>query len=418
MANGVERMHVIMIHALDKSFTHGGSAEAECQIRNIIHDVATTVQSTIPQQQMHSLVLIGGYGRGEGGVRERFGQQVPNNNLDFLLIGRDGSRRHFPAWQYQVDQCLEKLQRRHDVGIDFSVMSGRQLQRATCRVMWYDMRGGHRTVLGDPTFVQSLKQFRVDRIPTWDVHNLLVNRATLLLINDCMPDHPKDELLDHCRLRHRAKAVIGYGDALLFSHGQYHWSYAKKRNRMLELEPIPAEFRRLYAEASSFRFFPDQQPGKLLGCRTTVRRLCEQAHLTFESFRLKRSITDWNGYLELALRNGWREDLDSTKGCLRGLRNLMRGSHVAMGQTGISRMGQRLLAAQRLLGLVSPAVLYDSCPHDFRSRAANWLSADSWDGRDLRKSFLRCWGQVVDRNFGRALSRLGVSIENEKGAAR
>lgn len=399
-----------MVLTENRPFTHSGSDEAERRVKCVVNEVAEIVGQIIPPQYVLALVLIGGYGRGEGGVRTNAGRQVPNNNLDFLLIGRNQCRRQFSGWQQLADRRLERLQHNYDIGIDLSIISGRTLRRAPCRIMWYDMKGGHRTILGDAEFVPSLNRFRLDRIPAWDVHNLIVNRGTLLLINDCLPDLKDDESLQRIRLRHRAKAVIGYGDALLFCHGQYHWSYARKQKRMQSLEMIPSSFRQLYAEASDFRFHPDKIAGNLLSSGRTVRQLCEVAHRKFESHRLKQTLDSWEPYLETALRNGWREDAGSITGWLRNFRNMIRNrADESLGHDWKSNLGQRLIAPQRMLGLLSPAVLYQDCPPLLRQTAATWLGTESTERTCLTNAYLRHWGQVVDRNFFRAWRRVNIS---------
>jgi hypothetical protein len=402
-----------MIQTLQKQYTLSGSSDLEARIHSIVLDVAGVVRKYVPANDYHALVLIGGYGRGEGGVRVEDGTELPNNNLDFLLITRSIKSQAAQSYQQQVDQELDLLQRRHKVGIDFSVISGDTLRRSPSRIMWYDMRGGHRTVLGDSGYVPALDHFRIDRIPSWDVHNLLVNRGTLLVINECLPSADDSDDLQRLRTRHSVKAIIGYGDALLFARGQYHWSYAEKQRRMRTLPNIAPAFRQLYDRAADFRFRPTAEavPG-FLRFPAAVLEQCENAHRAFESDRLKVAIPDWNEYLEIALRAGVWEDANSSLGLARSLRNGLRNRTAPVGSGRVARFGQRILSGQRLLGLLFPAVMYESCSTAFRGKAAAVLRADGTTTSDLRKAYLRGWGQMVDRNFFRFLSRYHISLDS------
>src|SRR5690606_3500364 len=119
-----------------------------------------------------------------------------------------------------------------------------------CLVMWFDMRFGHKVLLGDPSFARGLDRFRLSRIEPADVRNLLVNRGTLLVINDLLFDGPggNDEAARRTALKHAMKAVIGYGDALLYFLGEYDHSYVEKQRRMRIRRDVPAAFRDLYDE--------------------------------------------------------------------------------------------------------------------------------------------------------------------------
>jgi hypothetical protein len=85
----------------------------------------------------------------------------------------------------------------------------------------------------------------------------MVNCGTLLLINDLLLE---DEVssLERRRtiIRHVMKGIIGYGDALFYVLGAYHWSYQERQRRMRKQVSVPESFRHLYDEAMEFRFQP------------------------------------------------------------------------------------------------------------------------------------------------------------------
>jgi hypothetical protein len=405
-------------------FTHYFSPQADAQIHQAAGEVARLVESLVPESCYHSLVLIGGYGRGEGGVRGESGSERPNNNLDFLLISRNADSQQLSDWQRSVDAGLESIQAISGIAIDFSIIAGESLCRSACRIMWYDMRWGHKTILGDPEFVSSLDRFRIERVPSWDVHNLLVNRGTLLVINDCLPPNGDRGELNSVRSRHTIKAVIGYGDALLYAHGHYHWSYAEKQQRMRRLSCVPEAFRRMYDDAAEHRFRPANHLPRILADSDAVREMCEWVHLTCEAKRLRQADLDWNRYLEIALRAGPWED-PSPRGWLKSVHNAWGNRRVTSAASILApdspltrlnfaaRWGLRTLSTQRLLGLLFPAVVYDDVPAALRQCAAMLLDAPTIEQRSLQRAYLRSWGDVVDRNFGRFVRRLGISLESK-----
>lgn len=414
--------------SISQKYTYPESRQADALIQAIVSDVAMAVQDVVPEDGYHALVLIGGYGRGEGGVRQGREGERPNNNLDFLLISRDASKNQLGCWQQAIVEQVQSIQEQREICIDFSVIAGDVLRRSDCRVMWYDMRWGHKTILGDIDFVPSMTRFKIDRIPNWDIHNLLVNRGTLLVINDCLEasgTSPEHALV---LTRHTIKAVIGYGDALLYSVGQYHWSYVEKQSRMRALDSISKDFQTLYDTAASFRFRPQATLPTVLQNRQDIRRQCESVHLLCESKRLGRTDLNWDNYLETALSAGVWEDL-SPLGWARSIRNACQSTSLYCDHDQASmraatrrwrpavRIGLRALSVQRLLGILFPAVAYPSCSDLMRCDAASLLNARDSSMNQLRKAYLRVWGQVVDRNFSHFLDRIGLSLESQESAS-
>ncbi len=400
-----------MILPLNEKFTHCGSSNVERVIREIVAVVAKVVSHTLQADDFHSLVLIGGYGRGEGGVRFVHGSEAPNNNLDFLLITQKRNPALRQIWQQQIDQQLESIQDHYGIGLDLSMISGSALQRSPSRIMWYDMRCGHKTILGDPDFVSSMTHFKIDRIPSWDAHNLLVNRGTLLMINHCLPADDDSRQTNQLRIRHQVKAIIGYGDAILYTYGKYHWSYEEKQRRMKRLFQIDSSFRDLYDQAMKYRFRPTNNAmHEMLSSSTRVSKQCEKIHLEFESRRLGIRFTDWSNYLELALRAGSREDTKSFLGLMRSLRTITRHRSERLGRSWPARIGQRLLTSQRELGLVFPAAMYPNCSPEFQAKASRLLNAEGSHPKQLQRAFLSTWGATVDQNFSRFLSRYNISL--------
>src|SRR5262245_18510110 len=128
-------------------FTFRGGAAVERRINQIVNEVAEQVRRFVPQHSPFALVLIGGYGRGEGGIERVNGEERPHNNLDFLLVS--DPRQLSPAAKQQLTESMTKLAQEAQVGIDLSFIERKQLRRAGPLVMWYDVRFGHKTILGD-----------------------------------------------------------------------------------------------------------------------------------------------------------------------------------------------------------------------------------------------------------------------------
>jgi hypothetical protein len=393
-------------------FTLRGSAVVEAQIAELVRQAAAVVGAWVPPEELRTLALIGGYGRGEGGVEWRGGSERPHNNLDFLLV-IDGTVR--PGLKQLLDGALEPLRRQYAVGLDLGIVTARALRRAPCLVMWYDMRHGHKTALGDTTFLPSLTHFSREAIVPGDVRDLLVNRGTLLVINQALVEQGGlDGEQRRALVRHAAKAIIGYGDTLLFFRGRYHWSYVEKRRRVAELRDVPAGFRQLYEEASAFRFEPDysatpaRDPASWL---EEVRGQLASVHLACEAIRLATPGLQWGGYSERVLRHSLVD------GGLRA-RVWLRKAHTALrfrpcllpGLGWREQLGLRLGGGRGLLAALFPCVAYGVGGEPGQALVRQALGIEG-NASELRRAYLRYWGEVSDANFAHMARRLGLVLE-------
>lgn len=394
-------------------FTLQGSPEVERVIGALVKQAGGVIGQRVAPGELQTLALIGGYGRGEGGVDRSGGRERPHNNLDLLLV----VRRSPPAGlKAELDKALDPLRAEHQVGIDLGIITASSLRRAPCRVMWYDVRYGHKTVLGDAGFLPSLERFRAEAILPEDVRDLLINRGTLLVINELLL--ARGELDADARraiVRHTIKAIIGYGDALLFFRGAYHWSYAEKRRRMAARTDVPEAFRRLYEEACAFRFEPDYTrfdgrdlPAWMAGTREQLAAV----HLACEAARLGVPALDWAGYPKRALRHALLEGGLDARAWLHKLRAGLKFNVAAPAELGKrARLGLRLGGARGLMAAVFPFVVY-GVPGTGREFARRALGAASTASLDLQRAYLRFWGTWGDPNFSLTARKLGLSLED------
>jgi hypothetical protein len=394
-------------------FTLRGSTAVEAEIAELVRRAATTIGAHIPRDRLRTLALIGGYGRGEGGVERRGGRERPHNNLDFLLVLE---RRERPGLKEVLDQALAPLREQYAMGIDLGLITVQALRRAPCRVMWYDMRYGHKTVLGDASFLPSLTHFSREEILPDDARDLLINRGTLLVINEILlKQRELDEERRRAVIRHAAKAIIGYGDALLFFRGRYHWSYVEKQRRMAEQQDVPEGFRRLYDEATAFRFEPDYErlaARELVPWLGEVRERLADIHLVCEATRMARPGLQWDDYFERALRHALVEGGPGAWGWMRKLRNGVRFRLPIPPELGWpERLGLRLGGPRGLMAAVFPCVAYGVGGERGQELALRALGASGRDS-DPRRAYLRYWGDFGDANFALLARALGLDLSN------
>ncbi len=394
-------------------FTARGGDEVEARITEMMTRVRSALDRALAPREYRAVLLIGGYGRGEGGVDVRDGAEQPNNNLDLLVVTRRGIEP--TAVERRADRALAPLARAWGIGIDLSAVSERTLARSPCLVIWYDMRFGHKPLLGDAAFVRRLDRFRAERIEPWDVRNLLVNRGSLLVINQVLLARGDlDGVQRRAAIRHGIKAVIGYGDALLFFLGDYHWSYAEKQRRMKRRRDVPEELRALYDEAMERRFSPRYADlvGRDLGAwNDRLLSALEPVHLDCERRRLSSPDLGWDRYADAAFRRQLVEGLPRPRTAARKLLGVTRS--LRNGRPPLAcpaALGYRTARPSEQLPVVFPAVAYGVGAPDLMSLARRVLGESSSDRADLRRAYLRSWGVHGDTNFESAVRELGIDL--------
>lgn len=238
--------------------TVNGSKQFEEKLSLVLDAMAADINTLIDKSLYEAIILIGGYGRGEGGVIKVDGVELPHNNFDFLVVSKNISDDETSFLEQLCKTIFNTHSRKLGIEVEFSVISLSKMKRIDPLVITYDMKYGHKLLAGNNEFLVNDERFELESIPSWDIRNLMVNRGTLLIINDLILQKEnlskKDEKII---VKHWIKAIIGYGDALLYYLGRYDYSYVEKQKRMQRQLGVNARFKALYDRAMNFRFQPN-----------------------------------------------------------------------------------------------------------------------------------------------------------------
>lgn len=401
-------------------FTVRGSARIERDLAALADAIVAAANAALSPRDYLTLVMMGGYGRGEGGVDRRSGVERPHNNIDLLLVTRGLGRRDGEV-KRALEHAVAPLAAQAGIGIDVGTVSHLRLSSAPCRIIWYDTRHGHKVLAGDPDYLRTRSRFSVDRIVASDARDLLINRGTLLLLNELiLEDGVPDVARRHALVRHAVKAIIGYGDALLYFLGVYHWSYLAKRDHVLAHAAVPDRFKRLYSQACEYRLEPSADGfaevadpdwlDALWAELRAVHEMCEAARLGLRDF-------SWSDYPAAALSRLERDMLRSPLDIVRAARRVLRPWRSSTGSAGNGHVALRVAGSRDRMALAFPAVAYRlGCPGLVRLATAA-LACTNADHASLRQAFLAEWGLSGDVNYGGALTRLGLRPAPRKEAA-
>ena len=394
-------------------FTADGGAQVERDVRAIMEEVRTTVAKAVDADRFDALVLLGGYGRGEGGVEIRDGRERPHNNFDLLLVTRRGGPREREDIRRLVLDGLKPIAEAHGLAIDLGVVSRDALRFSAPTIMWYDVRFGHKTLLGDPGVIRSLLRHDLSDVPHEEFLRLLVNRGTLLLINELLLSQLPEELCRRTIVKHAMKAIIGYGDAALHMRGRYHWSYRTRQIRMHALLDFDPQLRRLYLQALDFRFrtrYHAFDSCDLRAWHDEIIPILRRAHLAFERWRLHEPDLRWDDYPRATFRalGGWPCSL---KSAVRRLRQAATSEACPVAAERRVRLGYRLGGLRARLDAFFPLIEYGVGDATTRSFARKALGARTEERADLIRAYLRTWGKTGDPNFSAVAQALRLDLD-------
>ncbi len=386
-------------------FTVRGGSKVEKLIGEMTGRIGDVFSREMNERELVSIALTGGYGKGEGGVVVREGREYPHNNLDFIVVVKPFLPGRLRTIESGIRKRAGEIAKEIGIGIDLSVVPAWKLRFSPPRIVWYDMRFGHRHVFGDRSFIPGLNHFSLDRIPDWDARDLLINRATLLLINrlilqESSPDEETRKLI----YRHGMKAVVGYGDAILYFYNMYHWSYREKRMRMKELLKVPVKFKKIYDDAMEFRFrpeYPDLENMDLTRWNEHLISLLEPVHRTCEASRLNLDYLNWDAFLLHFFKN--EPTFERVPEMLRRVRSTIqkRGWRVPAGTS----LRFRLLPAKGKLAVVLPFLLY-GLDRDLLRKIV-----PLGDDFTAIRRYLKLWSELGDTNFMSTVKKYGISLD-------
>lgn len=238
-------------------YTAHRSQDIDSYIHNHLSIIVEAIRRELPC--VSAVVLVGGFGRGEGSVLVENGRILPVNDYDLVLA------TSLPCDQSHLINLATRLAQQ--IGIrhidlipipitDFGSLPPSQFN--------YDMKYGGRVLWGEDV-LSMMPPIAPATIPLSDGGRLLINRAVCLL--EGFPDSRSmgDVTSRFFSFNQTAKVVLACGEALLVQAGRYTHSYARRNVVVHELFADRTEFCSLHETAVRFKLWPIREPeGALL----------------------------------------------------------------------------------------------------------------------------------------------------------
>ena len=241
----------------DVDYTAIPSAELAELLDQVRAGVAAEVEA-LRLPKLAEVVLGGGYGRGEGGVRHTPQGDKLYNDLDFFVFSEHASKAERRAIEAALKPVSERWEKKLGIAVDFSpVKNLDSLCKVGSTLMYQELRRGWKPVLGEARFEKHFPELDAARLPVSEAVRLLLNRGMgLVFAGEALRKDGDPDFI----MRNMHKSALGGGDALLLCSRNYRWSGAERVEAFRACaakNDIPQEFVERYAAAYRYKIEPD-----------------------------------------------------------------------------------------------------------------------------------------------------------------
>lgn len=258
-------------------FTVDGSDKLEKHIASQMEEIAQEASEIFNDGDLYSIVLGGGYGKGEGGVLKKNEDEKTFNDYDLFVITDGVSLSQKKIYHHELEKISRKLTEKFGIDVDFAFpINFKDIRKLPFTQMWGELRHGYFTVAGKEGAVDSYLHTDLKDLPHSEAKKLLVNRGVgLKLAADRLEkvSELNDEDVDFIS-RNIFKAVLSLGDAHLIISGKFHHSY-RKRGDIVDNSDLSIEFKKIYAQAVDYKLHPrlDYSPEELKDLHRNVLKI-------------------------------------------------------------------------------------------------------------------------------------------------
>lgn len=290
------------------TYAKDGSQEFNQRLHDSLTRIADQVEADMGANLV-SLILGGGYGRGEGGVVKKNGMEMPYNDLDFALVV---SKKSSIPWD-KLNSIRASFARELGIHVDFSrPLTLKDIEHWPCWLMWYDLLNGHVVLKGPPDLLKKHAPATLRKpLPVIEATRLLLNRGAGILWSLRVVRNVEAEPDEDFVRRNYYKCALALGDSLLITYQKYTTQYSGRDLLLKELVLDKAEVAslnmiNLYDEALAFKFRPDSVSSAAIS-ETELSNLAQLWGKIFLLVETVRTGMKWSTLDEYVNWDGIRE---------------------------------------------------------------------------------------------------------------
>jgi hypothetical protein len=285
--------------------TARGSALFETWFSTLLDQLEADLRAALPGR-LYAAALVGGFGRGEGGVLRTGDGESLSGDLDILVVVRGGVRRSAKA--------LEALRRRYlselSVSLDFmGPYTPGDLRRAKPELSWHSVAYSWKSIVGNADEALDLLPLRVWSNPWPEESARLFLRSGASILRALRALEGLETVADEDLIRRQYwRAALAMGDGLLVAWKRYT-PFLEERSAALGCAEASSNQLRelrlatLYEKAIRYKLDPDSLPKAQPDRQQTLElaALWGLAFLAEERRRLGISAKNLGEYARLSL---------------------------------------------------------------------------------------------------------------------
>ena len=281
-----------------------GSPAFDARIDADMERIANAVYASPLSRHWKALVLLGGYGRGEGSpMIGPAGEELPFNDYDLVVVTNVIN----PLLKRELKKLEKELSEELGLPVDLYPYLNSALPKCEFSLLNYEMKYGHRVIRGDKKVLDAMPAYPHDAIPLSEGTRLLINRGKLLLDIKRRLALPETLTREERQrfLKFMFKADLAFGDCALLLRGGYDLSYVVKKHRLPETDLSGLEDSRAFVSAYSHAIdFKERVDFQTLDNSNVHLRFAEtsqryeQFFLWYERRRLNRKLPTVEKYAQ------------------------------------------------------------------------------------------------------------------------
>lgn len=239
---------------------HRYTAIASAEVAELLDRTLAGIGADIDAAAIPGLLAVllgGGYGRGEGGVRHTALGDRPYNDLDFFVVASSAAAAD--GIKAALRNIAEKWEKTLGIAVDFSyAKTPEQLRKAAGTLMFQELLRGYLPVWGKADLAECIPALTPEELPFTEAARLFLNRGMGLVLSGEHISRQSDDA--DFIVRNLNKAILGSGDALLLAAGLYRWSATERQAAFagyVQRAGLPEKYATRYEQALRYKSAPD-----------------------------------------------------------------------------------------------------------------------------------------------------------------
>lgn len=221
-------------------YTAQGGAALEERIDRDLARCVSEIRRALGPVPCRGVVIGGGLGRGEGGLRRGPDGELPYNDYDLFVVVPALPRVALSLVRRRLEALAARLHDELRVEVEIAALPEADLPASPPTLMATDLRAGHRVLHGPADLLSSMPPLPPEALHPVEASRLLLNRAALLLLaRGVLRAGPLDAAGAERVARYVRKATLARGDAWLILRGRYVTGTFRCVERLAAEAPAP-----------------------------------------------------------------------------------------------------------------------------------------------------------------------------------